>query len=129
MSGRKDFYRSIASIQALLSSFDLFRENYYADWKDVRLTCDTRMLMSELMEFLGRDSRIVAFQKLFQIDYIDRVATWYMGWIFPGDETADNKLPEKTLLQRKLKKYLLEGSKFGIGYCILYSYKNSIEGK
>ncbi|MCM1257748.1 MAG: hypothetical protein NC307_07825 [Roseburia sp.] len=43
-----------------------------------------------------------------------REATWYMGWIYPGYEVVDDKLPEKTLLQRKLKKYLLEGKKFGI---------------
>ena len=41
-------------------------------------------------------------------------ATWYMGWIFPGYEKIDEHLPEKTLLQRELKKYLLEGNTFGI---------------
>lgn len=37
-----------------------------------------------------------------------------MGWIYPGYDVADDKLPEKTLLQRELKKYLLAGKIFGI---------------
>ena len=40
--------------------------------------------------------------------------TWYMGWIFPGIEKVDERLPERTTLQRKMKKYLLDGKKFGI---------------
>lgn len=105
---------SADSVQASLSAFYSFRETYYEDWKDVKLTCDTWMLMPELQEFLGMNSRIVAFQRLFQVDDINREATWYMGWIYPGYDVVDDKLPEKTLLQRKLKKYLLEGKKFGI---------------
>lgn len=105
---------SVDSVQASLSAFYSFRETYYPDWRDVKLTCDTWMLMPELQEFLGADSRLVAFQKLFQIDTIDREAVWYMGWIYPGYDVADDRLPEKTLLQRELKKYLLEGKKFGI---------------
>ncbi|MDD6572680.1 MAG: acyltransferase domain-containing protein [Thermoflexaceae bacterium] len=101
------------SIRESLATFYHFRGTHYPDWKDVRLTSDTWMLMPELQELLGENSRIVAFQKLFQIDYIDREATWYMGWIFPGYDTVDDKLPEKTTLQRELKKYLLAGNKFG----------------
>lgn len=105
---------SMDSIQASLSAFHRFRETCFPDWKDVRLTCETWMLMPELQEFLGENSKIVAFQKLFQIEQIDREATWYMEWIFPGYDTVDDKLPEKTKLQRTLKKFLLSGNKFGI---------------
>lgn len=105
---------SMGSIQASLSAFCSFRETYYEDWKDVRLTCDTWMLMPELREFLSVNSRIVAFQELFQIDRIDREATWYMEWIYPGHDTANDSLPEKTVLQRALKQYLLNGKKFGV---------------
>lgn len=90
-----DANMSIDSIQASLADFYHFRESYFADWKDVRLTCETWMLMPELEEFLGEDSRIVAFQKRFQIDHIDREATWYIGWIFPGYDTVDDQLPKK----------------------------------
>lgn len=102
------------SIQASLSAFNTFRETCFADWKDVKLTCDSWMLVPELRELLGESSRIVAFQRLFEIDQIDREATWFLGWIYPGHDIVDENLPEKTSLQRQLKKYLLAGNKFGI---------------
>ena len=105
---------SAESIKRSLRDFNEFRDKYFEEWKGVKLTCDTWMLMPELQQFLKEDSNIVAFQKLFEIDTIDREATWYMGWIFPGCEKADDNLPEKTLLQRELKKFLLEGNVFGI---------------
>lgn len=112
---------SVESIQASLTAFRSFRKRYFTEWQDVRLTCDTWMLMPQLQELLGEDSKIVAFQKLFCIDEIDREAMWYMGWIYPGYEKVDENLPEKTRLQRELKKYLLAGNAFGIakGHMIL----------
>ena len=55
---------------------------------------------------LGEESNIITFQNLFEIDTVDYEATWYMGWIFPGIEKVDERLPERTTLQRKMKKYL-----------------------
>lgn len=97
-----------------LEEFAQFVKKYYPAWENVPMTCDTWMLMPELKELLGEDSNIVAFQNLFTIDIVNYNATWYMGWIFPGAESVDENLPEKTTLQRRLKKYLLEGKKFGI---------------
>ena len=102
------------SINSSMSDFEHFREIYFTEWKDVQLTCDSWMLMPELRDFLDDSSKIVAFQKRFQIDNVDREATWYMEWIYPGYDIVDEKLPEKTILQRKLKKFLLGGKKFGI---------------
>ena len=97
-----------------LESFYAFRRKYFAAWEAVCLTCSTWMIMPELKEFLGENSNIVSFQNLFEIENVDYEATWYMGWIFPGIQTIDEQLPEKTMLQRKLKQYLLSGKKFGI---------------
>ncbi|MGN1234474.1 MAG: acyltransferase domain-containing protein [Christensenellaceae bacterium] len=103
-----------ASIRRSLDDFYRFRKSYLAGWEDVPLTCDSWMLMPQLQELLGENSNIVAFQKRFQIDAIDREATWYMRWIYPGHETVDESLPEQTRLQRELKKYLLTGKVFGV---------------
>lgn len=103
-----------SSVAQSIKSFKEFRTEYYPEWADVDLTCDTWMLMPELKEMLGKESNILAFQNLFEIDTVDHDATWYMGWIFPGIETVDEQLPEKTSLQRKIKEYLLAGKKFGI---------------
>ena len=48
------------------------------------------------------------------VDGENREATWYMGWIYPGYSVVDEKLPEGTSLQCGLKKFLLDGNKFGI---------------
>ena len=34
--------------------------------------------------------------------------------LYPGIENIDESLPERTTLQRKMKKYLLDGKKFGV---------------
>lgn len=102
------------SVAQSIKDFNEFRAKYYPEWKTVHLTCDTWMLMPELKEMLGKDSNIIAFQNLFEIDTVDYDAAWYMKWIFPGAENIDELLPEGTTLQREMKKYLLDGKKFGI---------------
>lgn len=107
------------SVASSIKAFNIFRNKYYPEWKDISMTCETWMLMPELKELLGDDSNIVLFQNLFETDYIDYEATWYMDWIFPGVNKIDGELPDGTALQRNLKKYLLEGRKFGIAKCHL----------
>lgn len=102
------------SVKQSLNEFIEFRNIYFSEWENVKFTCDTWMLMPELKELLGEDSNIVAFQNLFEIDTLNYGATWYMGWIFPGYENANESLPERTTLQRRMKKYLLDGKRFGI---------------
>lgn len=102
------------SVAQSIKEFNVFRKKYYPQWETVKLTCETWMLMPELKELLGKESNLIAFQNLFEIDTVDYDATWYMGWIFPGIEKADESLPERTTLQRNMKKYLLDGKKFGI---------------
>ncbi len=102
------------SVASSIKAFNIFRNKYYPEWKDISMTCETWMLMPELKELLGDDSNIVLFQNLFETDYIDYEATWYMDWIFPGVNKIDGELRDGTALQRNLKKYLLEGRKFGI---------------
>lgn len=102
------------SIEKSLKDFFLFRKAYFPTWENVKLTCETWMLMPELKRLLGEKSNVIAFQNLFTIDSIDYEATWYMEWIFPGYPCVDFSLPERTSLQSKLKAYLLEGKPFGI---------------
>lgn len=98
-----------------------FEKTYMSDWLGVPITTDTWMLMPELEEFLPENSNILTFKHLFDIDSVDYEQTWYMGWIFPGYSVADENLPEKTTLHRKLKEHLLSGKKFGIakGHLVL----------
>ncbi len=104
----------IESVLQSLHDFFEFRKLHFSDWENIKLTCDSWMLMPELKELLGETSNIVAFQNLFEIDTLNYDATWYMGWIFPGHEAINESLPERTTLQRKMKKHLLDGKRFGI---------------
>jgi len=102
------------SVLQSLNDFFEFRKLYFSEWENVKLTCDSWMLMPELKELLGEDSHIIVFQNLFEIDTLNYDATWYMGWIFPGYETVNDSLPERTTLQRRMRKHLLDGKRFGI---------------
>lgn len=102
------------SVAQSIKDFNEFRRKYYPEWEAVNLTSTTWMLMPELKELLGEESNIIAFQNLFEIDNVDYDATWYMGWIFPGFDNVVELLPERTTLQRNMKKHLLDGKKFGI---------------
>lgn len=101
------------SVMQSLKDFFEFRKFYFSQWANVKLTCDSWMMMPELKELLDENSNIVAFQNLFEIDTLNYDATWYMGWIFPGYENINESLPERTALQRRIKKHLLEGKRFG----------------
>jgi hypothetical protein len=102
------------SVDSSLESFHRFRDTYYPDWKDVKFTCDSWLMVPELKELLGEGSNIIAFQNRFVIDSIDREATWFLGWVYPGAGEDYEALPEKTTLQRNMKRYLLSGRKFGV---------------
>lgn len=101
------------SVMQSLKDFFEFRKSYFSEWENVKLTCDSCMLMPELKELLGEDSNIVAFQNLFEITNLNYDARWFMDWIFPGYENVNESLPEGTTLQRRIKKHLLDGKRFG----------------
>jgi hypothetical protein len=71
------------------------------DWMDVPITTFTWMIMPELEEFLSKNSNILTFKSLFDIDYMDYEQNWYMGRIFPGYSKADENLQEKSLELQK----------------------------
>ncbi len=103
---REDIFASIKDFLAFLKS-------YYPDWCDVPIVCNTWMLSPALEELLDGTSRILAFKNMFEIDKTDPDATWFMEYIFPGYSEVGDSLPEKTSLQRRLKKHLLEGKRLG----------------
>lgn len=102
------------SVEASLNAFYKFRKQYFPEWEEVQLVCDSWLLAPALKELLDENSNILAFQERFELDIINLEATWFMTFIYPGHETVDEGLPEKTALQRRMKAYLLEGKKVGV---------------
>lgn len=102
------------SVLQSLKAFHLFKDTYFSQWENITLTCNSWMMSPILKNFLQDNSNILAFQNMFQIDTMDLDSMGFMQWVFPGYEVIDKNLPENTMLQRKMKAYLLSGKKVGV---------------
>ena len=73
-----------------------------------------------LKSLLSEKSNILAFQNRFDIMEENKEDKEYIEWLFqvPAD-TEYLKLPEKTSLQKKVKKLLLNGGTVGVAYGIM----------
>ena len=76
--------------------------------------CHSWLLSPQLKEILPKDSRIIQFQNLFEICWMDeeRQAEERVFGSLAEDPAT---YPEETSLQRKMKMALLEGKHFGMG--------------
>ena len=91
-----------------------FMEKYYPDPVRGRFICESWLLSPVLKELLPENSKILAFQNRFEIISENREDRDYIEWVFqapPGTEIR--QLPEKTSLQRNVKRLLLEGGNVG----------------
>lgn len=102
------------SVQESLKMFYEFRRNYFPEWEEVLLVCDSWLLSPALKDLLDETSNILAFQELFEIDETNPEATWFMSFVYPGYGEISEELPEKTTLQRRMKTYLLKGKQVGV---------------
>lgn len=91
---------------------DLFLQ-YYPNFFQAPILCDSWMLSPALKELLPEDSRILWFQSCFEVQSVDWDSDGVLDWVFPGPRVPYEQLPEKTALQRAMKQYLLEGKKVG----------------
>lgn len=85
--------------------------------------CHTWLLSPKLLEFLHQDSNIRRFAKDYEIFETDDDNSGCLEWLFEG-KTDLMALPEKTSLQKEVKKYLLQGGSIGHGWGKL---KESVE--
>lgn len=101
------------NIRKSLNEFFEFRKMFFPEWVNVQMYCNSWLLSPALKELLDKDSRILNFQKFFVVESIDYEKQSIFQWVFPGYTEASDDLPEDTSLQRRMKKYLLEGKKVG----------------
>lgn len=73
------------------------------------LACSSWLLNPILEDFLGANSKIVGFGKMFHRFPIGGGGRAGFSLIFPGKYENEKDLPENTTLQRAVKKHLLEG--------------------
>ena len=89
---------------------------YFPEYQDSEYVCHSWLLAPELKDLLPPDSRILDFQSRFRILEVDYLSRGYVEWVFKRTEDKVSEFPEDTLLQRRMKRHLLEGGKVGIGF-------------
>lgn len=93
-----------------------FFSEYYPEYKDVDMFCDSWLLSPALKKLLSEDSNIIRFQKSFTIENVVYDNNSFMYWVYKRDDIPWEKLPENTSLQRRMKEYILDGGKIGVAF-------------
>lgn len=101
------------SVSDSLSQYKSFCRQYYPEREEWELRCESWLLSPALKDVLNDNSNILAFQKFFHVTETDYESMAVLDWVFPGFSEVSEQLPEKTSLQKNMKKYLLEGKKIG----------------
>lgn len=115
-----DAYIAPANVDASLAQAREFLAAVFPDYAQSPMTCDSWLLSPELAKLLPEDSRILAFQRRFQIEEVFPDAMDCLEWLFSASEKAPlESLPEETSLQRKVKNVLLSGGKIGIALGVM----------
>lgn len=111
---------SPAAVDASIQEAVLFFRKYYPRYGHAEYTCHSWLLAPALKRLLREDSRILAFQRRFDIGEVDEGSCSYLQWIFQASEDVPLiDLPEQTSLQRTAKNYLLAGGRIGDAYGIM----------
>lgn len=92
-----------------------FFTQYFPEWQDAPMVCESWLLSPALKELLPPDSRILRFQRAFDLtpckdDEREAVLQWVFHLAPPQQEGVSlSALPEDTGLQRGMKRFLLSG--------------------
>lgn len=92
---------------------------YYKEFQYQYMSCHSWLLSPVLKEVLSEDSKILQFQKSFQITKEFPEDKDYLEWVYQRSKLPLEELPENTSLQRNLKEYLLKGNQVGTAYGVL----------
>lgn len=108
------------AVESSLQEAAVFFGTYYPAFEYDRYTCDSWLLSPVLRQLLPEGSNIVSFQERFRIEAVDQEEREYIEWLFqvPAD-TAYDRLPERTTLQRRAKELLLAGGTVGSAFGIM----------
>ena len=101
------------SLPVLRASYEMAKTLLarFPDYAEGDWYCGSWLLSPNLKDFLPESSRILGFQKSFQIQN-----TWtdeeFKEWVYGRVDIPNGELPEKTSLQRNVKAFLLGGGAF-----------------
>lgn len=93
-----------------LEALDFFKK-YYPNFVGADMVCSSWLLAPSLKNVLPESSRILQFQKSFDIIDMEADSLAFMDWVYGSRDIPIEELPENTSLQRKLKPYLRNNGK------------------
>ncbi len=90
----------------------------FPDYRGKKVYCHSWLLSPLLKDFLPEDSNILLFQELFDIAPDETPGNDVLLWVFKNPKLPREDYPENTSLQRKLKRFFLNGGQFteGLGF-------------
>lgn len=92
-----------------LISARTFFEKHYPEYAAAEYRIHTWLLSSSLKAILPKTSKIIKFQERFNICE-ENPSDGYKFWVFGDSNQKPEDFAEKTTLQRRLKRYVLEGN-------------------
>lgn len=105
--------------EASLAEAQTFIKQYFPKWQDASYVCHSWLLAPALKEILNPQSHILCFQKAFRILSVDEEDLSCLEWVYGRENISYEALPERTSLQRNMKRYLLAGKKIGSAMGVL----------
>lgn len=90
----------------------------FPEYEGKPVYCHSWLLSPLLKDFLPAGSNILRFQEMFDMDPEATPGTGVLLWVFKNPKLPKEDFPENTSLQRKLKRFFLDGGEFldGKGY-------------
>lgn len=101
------------SVKQSFAEYRAFLHRFYPDWESVAWNCESWLLSPALKQLLPKTSNIILFQELFEVESVDYDSMAVLDWVYPGEKCEFADLSEQTSLQKKMKKFLLDGKKVG----------------
>lgn len=102
-----------------LARADSFFATYFPDYQYSFYFCESWLLYEGNKAFMAEGSNIVAFMSLFDVCYSMSIDAQAIERIFSKRRLFKGKYPEKTDLQKRAKKYILNGGHLGVGIGII----------
>lgn len=110
------------SDEKLSASFELakkFFRAHFPEYAEGKTFCYSWLLSPALEKLLPETSKILGFQRRFDVLYVNEDEDGYKQWVFKTIDLPPERFPENTTLQRNMKAYVLAGGKIGEAFGIL----------
>ncbi len=110
------------SEEKCLHSFEAAEEffrQFFPEYKYKWLFCESWLLFEGNREFMDKESNIIKFMSFFEHCYSMKIDVQAIERIYGKRKLRKSAYSEKTSLQKRAKKYMLDGNRLGIGVGVI----------